>query len=212
MKPADTDALRFVWREQEDSDIEDYAMTVHLFRKVDSPCCANWALKQSVVDQTQNVKDAIERNFYMDDYLDSLPTEKEAISISQQLMDTLSKSGFRLTKWLSNSQVVINSLPTSEVSPKLVNLDLDKLPLERALGMLWDPNSDEFSFKSITKEFTATKRCMLTLIGSIFDPLGIVTPCVLEPKLIVQALWQLKISWDDIAPKELVSRWDRWKK
>ena len=43
----DTDALRFLWRKGTDTEIEDYAMRVHIFGKTDSPCAANWALKQT---------------------------------------------------------------------------------------------------------------------------------------------------------------------
>ena len=41
----DTDALRFLWRKGTDTEIEDYAMRVHIFGKTDSPCVASWALK-----------------------------------------------------------------------------------------------------------------------------------------------------------------------
>ena len=45
VKISDCDALRFVWRENPNHPIIDYAMTVHLFGKADSPCIANWILK-----------------------------------------------------------------------------------------------------------------------------------------------------------------------
>ena len=71
----DSDALRFVWRENTNLPINEYMMTVHVFGKVDSPCCANWILKKAANDQ-QHIHDkrtinAILDRFYMDDYLDS---------------------------------------------------------------------------------------------------------------------------------------------
>ena len=44
---SDTDALRFVWREKPDDELLDYAMLVHLFGKVNSPCTANWSIKKA---------------------------------------------------------------------------------------------------------------------------------------------------------------------
>ena len=44
---SDIDALRFVWREKPEDELLDYAMLVHLFGKVDSPCIPNWSIKKS---------------------------------------------------------------------------------------------------------------------------------------------------------------------
>ena len=32
--------------------------------------------------------------------------------------------------------------------------------------------------------------------SSIFDPLGVLAAIILEPKLIIQSLWEQKIDWD----------------
>ena len=42
-----------------------------------------------------------------------------------------------------------------------------------------------------------TKKAILNLVASIFDPLGIVTPAVLEVKLIIQTLSKLEVDWDN---------------
>ena len=34
-------------------------------------------------------------------------------------------------------------------------------------------------------------------LSSIFDPLGILTLLIIEPKQIIQLSWQRKIDWDD---------------
>ena len=47
------------------------------------------------------------------------------------------------------------------------------------------------------KTFLNTKRGLLSLICSIFDPLGIVSPCLIEPKLVMHELWKDKIDWDE---------------
>ncbi|XP_066921098.1 uncharacterized protein [Clytia hemisphaerica] len=44
----DQDALRFLWRDKPPDPITEYKMQVHLFGKIDSPCCANWALRSSI--------------------------------------------------------------------------------------------------------------------------------------------------------------------
>ena len=210
VKEKDRDALRFVWRDQEDADIGDYVMNVHLFGKTDSPCCANWALRRTTDGHTGEIVKIIEESFYMDDYLDSFDSEDKAIGICKILIQVLADGGFRLTKWSSNSSNILKLLPSNEIKTS-INLDLDELPIERALGMLWNPNTDEFGFKTILKNFPDSKRGILSLIGSIFDPLGIVTPSILEGKLLMQSLWQLKLDWDSPLPDDVRERWHAWR-
>jgi len=190
-------------------------MTVHLFGKRDSPTVANYALKRSGWDESNNVScnivEAIDQDFYMDDYLGSYDTEDEAVETAIKLMDCLSKSHFRLTKWISNSKTVMKSLPASELSKKVVNLDLSHLPIERTLGVTWDPNTDTIRVSTVNKKFPSTKRGALSLVSSIFDPLGLVTLSVLEPKLIIQELWRRKADWDESLPDDLQSRLNNWK-
>ena len=61
--PSDRDALRFLWRFSKNLPIDTYHMNVHLFGKTDSPCCSNWALKRSALDNSnlfsKNVIDAM---------------------------------------------------------------------------------------------------------------------------------------------------------
>ena len=141
----------------------------------------------------------------------SYDTEDEIVETAINLIDCLSKSHFRLTKWISNSKSVMKSLPSSELSKQVVNLDLSKLPIERTLGVTWDPSTDTIRVSTVNKTFPSTKRGALSLVSSIFDPLGLVTPSVLEPKLIIQELWRHKADWDESLPDDLLSRLNNWK-
>ena len=65
-------------------------------------------------------------------------------------------------------------------------LDLSSQPIERALGMSSDNEYDTFVFNPIEKNMPVTKRGIINLVSSFFDPLGIETPSILEAKLIIQ--------------------------
>ena len=136
----DRDALRFLWRDNVEHPVEDYIMNVHLFGKKNSPCCSQWALKQTVLEKgckyPLRTSDAILEHFYVDDYLHSFISEQEAIDTVYKIRELLLSHGFNLKKFLSNSHKILKSLSNSIFSPKLVDLDLDKIPLERALGIL----------------------------------------------------------------------------
>jgi len=79
------------------------------------------------------VCDIVSKNFYVDDCLFSVPTSERAIKASLQLTPLLKKGNFRLTKFVSNIKEVLAAIPAEERTVK--NLDLDKLPIERALGL-----------------------------------------------------------------------------
>ena len=77
----------------------------------------------------------LERNFSVDDCLKSVETEEKAIHLAKDLRQLLQKGGFRLTKRMSNSRKVLESLPESERATTVKNLEFGDLHIERALGV-----------------------------------------------------------------------------
>ena len=89
-------------------------MTAHFFGKVDSPCCANFALKKSAVDISDtlhpSVVKTINQDFHMDDFLKSHSSAEHLIDTTNAVISTLKQAGFRLTKLVSNSHDIINNI------------------------------------------------------------------------------------------------------
>ena len=59
------------------------------------------------------------------------------------------------------------------------------ISIERALEILWNPVTDALQIKVTAKDVPLTKRGILSYTSSIFDPLAILPPFILEPKLII---------------------------
>ena len=97
--------------------------------------------------------------------------------------------------WIAKNREILRSLPVSKFSSKIVNLELDEIPIERALGLLRNPLNDLLQIKAVNKTLPTSKRDTLSFISFIFDPLEIFAPATLEPKLIVQELWKQKLAW-----------------
>ena len=53
---------------------------------------------------------------------------------------------------------------------------------------------------------------MLSVLFSVYDPLGFIAPSILEPKLIVQECWKRNLDWDDSLTCDLISRLKKWQK
>ena len=169
VRPDDSDVLRFLW--WPDNDLqrrpEEYQMTVHLFGAVSSPSCANFALRKTAEENFQRfdfeVINTVRRNFYVDDCLKSVPSESEAIRLTADLRRLLEKGGFNLTKWVSNSRKLIESLPESDRAGSFKDLHDSQMPVERALGVRWDVEGDVFCFKIELNDKPLTRRGLLSV-------------------------------------------------
>ncbi len=212
------DFLRFLWWPEGNLDqkLEQYQMTVHLFGAVSSPSCACYALRKTAHDnQTMfpaEVADTVTKNFYVDDLLKSLSSKEDAALMVKNLTTMCRLGGFNLTKWISTSREVLLGIPEEHRSKnfKEFDLDKDKLPVERALGLHWCIETDTFKFKFKVKDQSCTKCNMLSMICSVYDPPGFLAPFTIPAKLIFQELCQIKCGWDDPIPQALQQKWSNW--
>ena len=210
--------LRFLWWPGGDmeKEPEEFQMLVHLFGGVASPSCANYALQKTADENAehfdQETIQTVKRNFYVDDCLKSVEDDQQARRLVNQLRQLLAKGGFRLTKWISNAYDVIQSVPVSERAGSVKELDLENLPIELALGILWDVQSDRFRFKIVVKDRPPTRRDILSVVSSIYDPLGFIAPLILSAKAILRDLCRKGLNWDDRIPHEDLVRWQDWLK
>jgi len=206
----DSSFLRFLWWDDGNlaKEVQEYQMLVHLFGAISSPALANFALRRTATHNKhcfpEAVINTVEGNFYVDDCLKSLSSEAAAIMHVHDLQALLSRGGFKLTKWISNSRKVIEAIPAHERCAELKKLDFYKneLPSQRALGLQWCVESDTFTVNICLRTRPFTRRGILSVIGSVFDPLGFVVPFILNAKQILQDLCRIKLEWDDEIPPE----------
>ena len=107
---------------------------------------------------------------------------------------------------MSNSKHILKTLPPAERSPKFLNLDLNDIPIERALGIIWHPQEDILQIKAINKDSKLTKQELLSFISSLYDPIGIILPLMLEPKLIIKELSGRNLVWVKQKPEDIKQR------
>ena len=88
--------------------------------------------------------------------------------------------------------------------------DLVNLPVERALGIQWGVQSDTFQFKIVVKDRPPTRRGIISVISSIYDPLGFVAPLILPAKIILRDLCRKRLDWDDRISSEDLTRLEDW--
>ena len=188
----DCDALRFLWWPNGDTTKQPkcFSMQVQLFGATSSPSCAAYALKRTADDNEHlfepEVVSTVKRNFYVDECLKSVPTENGSIKLTLDLQSLMKMGGFRLTNGPSNSRDVLCAISETERAQSVISLNpCEALPSDRALGINWEVNEDKIKFMVKVADRLLTRRGILSIVSSIFDPLGLVSPITLRAKAIV---------------------------
>ena len=84
-------------------------------------------------------------------------------------------------------------------------------PDSKALGLVWDAEDDRLRVCSERKLVdVSTRREMLSVLASQYDPLGFLAPCFLGEKLILQKVTSLGLGWDEILPSDVLSNRIAW--
>ncbi|KAK7919305.1 hypothetical protein WMY93_010589 [Mugilogobius chulae] len=190
VKESHRNYLRFLWFKDNDlnKEITEYRMKVPVFGNSPSPAIAIYGLRKAAElgqeEHGSSAKEFVFRNFYVGDGLTSVSSESEAIELLTSARNMLAESNIRLHKIASNASQVMNAFPQEERATDLKDLDLDvdPLPLQRSLGVSWNLENDSFTFRvgKDTKPFT--RRGILSVINSLYDPLGFAAPVTIQGK------------------------------
>ena len=204
--PEDRDALRFLWKR--DNKLLFYRSTRHIFGGIWCSSSASYALRKSAeITDDVSVQWAIRNAFYVDDIAFSHPEEQSLNYVAQNVKATLSKRGFRLTKFVTNSTLTLSQLEAEDILtlPQASNGEA----IQSVLGSNWSMTSDILFVPSPLQAAT-TKSQMLSSLASIYDPLGLVAPFVVAGKLIFQSTTHLASNWHQALPKAICDQWHQW--
>ena len=208
--------LKFLWWPDANLNLppEDYQMSVHLFGAVSSPSCANFALRQTIVESSLEETEegqTIMNNFYVDDLLKSVDGIQIAIELIAKVHQLCGSGGFNLTKFVCNNKEVLNSVPQAKRSDEQTK-DIGKSEtIERALGVHWCLENDTLGFRVNLQDTPLTRRGILSTISSVYDPLGIAGPFLLKGRKILQQITALRDGWDTKVPEDLAQLWMSWR-
>ncbi|XP_006815778.1 uncharacterized protein LOC100370012 [Saccoglossus kowalevskii] len=209
----DMNCLRFYWWPDDDlsRNPEVYRMAVHLFGAKSSPSCSNTALRRTAIDNNEmfksDVVNTVLKNFYVDDCLKSYETEADVISMVQDLIEICRRGGFNLTKWVSNSHAVLESVPNEARAKNVKQLDLSR---DHLSTQHWKDEPDALGFQINIQDKPPTRRDILSVVSSVFDPIGLAAPFILPGKILLQELCHHGIGWDDEISKKDLQKWHGW--
>ena len=104
------------------------------------------------------------------------------------------EGGLPLREWVSNYPSALNQLSEEEIS--------SSNPV-KVLGYSYDVDWDSLQLKqcSLNKE-AVTKRQIASTLGSVFDPIGVFNPVVMQSKMFIRSLCKAKVDWDQPLDEE----------
>ena len=221
---AQRDLYRFYWfnQNQPEEPIVQYRSTCYIFGSKPSPAIATYGLRFAALlkqDISPGVLNFINRSFYVDDGVSSADTPSKAIDIIGGARETLSPYHIRLHKIMSNSEEVLQAFPSSELVSGIQSLSFDEDLVQNTLGTAWDTKADEFLMQINTPDKPFTRRGILSVVNSVYDPIGIASPVILAGRLIQRTIINsetlsdnnCKSYWDDPLPDDIRPVWDSWK-
>ncbi|CAG9136375.1 unnamed protein product [Plutella xylostella] len=160
----------------------------------------------SLADQSTEpaVRDSIKHDFYVDDFLSGGDTVDSVVELCNGVVQTLGSAKFNLRKWQSNSKSILESISNFDKHNIEKTLNLNDASPSKTLGLYWDSNLDNLFFTiELTVPNKITKRTILSIVSQVFDPMGLVGPCVVLAKMLLQHLWIQKCDWDSSVPTDI---------
>ncbi|XP_039902004.1 uncharacterized protein LOC120742644 isoform X1 [Simochromis diagramma] len=211
--------LRFLWHRDNDlnNEVVEYRLKVHVFGNSTSPAVAIYGLRKAIragsKDCGADTVKFVERHFYVDDGLISVPSPAEAIDLLQRTQASLAESNLRLHKFVSNSQAVMQAFCPEDCAPVIKNLDLsgEETQSQRSLGLIWEITRDTFIYSVATSSKPFTRRGVLSSVNSVFDPLGLLAPVTIQGRALLRELTSECSDWDVPLPEDKRSRWETWR-
>ena len=178
---------KFLWLNLESYELLTYQFKVVLFGATCSPYLLQETLQTHLSQNAEGSK--IVDKFYVDNYMNTYDNQDELVTDKVMLDNVMNQASMPLQEWVSNNEH-FNSLYQLAV-PVTQNV----------LGISWNPNTDNMNIvvgeKLIHEDsWRYTKRNVLSLVSSIYDPLGWVSPLTVRGKMFIQTLWKEKMGWD----------------
>lgn len=197
-----------LWREEESQPIKTLQLNTLTYGTASASYLSTRCLQQVGEEQEDElVKTIIKSDFYVDDLITGSNNEEELRRIQISVTEALKSGCFNLRKFKTNSKMLFQG---SDINTK-ENLTISES--SSTLGLGWDPAKDclHFPIKNATQnDNKITKRHIMSNSFKTFDPLGLLSPIIIQTKMMLQKLWQQKLDWDDPVPQDIQKEWIRY--
>lgn len=142
----------------------------------------------------------LKKSLYVDNSVTSVDSVEDYRQFKSKAIKLMADAQMELRQW--ESSWMESESEAVEQSDEMVT---------SVLGLKWCKKTDTLfcaSFPVMPDQLT--RRTLLATINKIYDPMGILSPALVWPKLILQMTWKLKLSWDESLLPDLEHRFKKW--
>ena len=194
---------------EEEAEVIIYRFSRVVFGITSSPFLLSGTIRHHLEQYLESDKELIEKflkDTYVDDTIPGCQTVEEGKKFYDRIKEIMCAAGFDLRKWVTNNSALAAYFDSKEgVSDSVSNRKGDDVTYfesllppndtcnKRVLGLEWDTSMHEFvyRFHAIFERCSTmklTKRNILSVSASIYDPLGLISPITARVKTIFQIL------------------------
>ena len=192
---ADRKFLKFLWINLNSQELLTFQFKVVLF----GATCSPYLLQETLYTYlSQNAEDnSFLDKFYVDNYMNTYSNQAKLVLDKVRLDNVMNQASMPLQEWVSNN----------EYFDYLYQLAVPITP--NVLVIAWNPYTDNMNIgvgEKLTHKdsWRYTKRKVLSLVSSVFDPLGWVSPLTVRGKIFLQTLWKEKMGWNQTLNTEQI--------
>ena len=218
VREADRDVLRFHWiRDKNSRDVEALRFTRVLFGLGPSPFLLNGVLQQHLENLSETYPETVREirdSLYVDDLISGAPTTGQARQLKREAVEIFEDGKITLHKWNSN----VRELETDGIVTDLGEQSFAKEQFNavqgesKLLGLGWNKAEDKLLVNFPSIPAVTTRRGILASLAKVYDPLGLVSPVILEAKQLYRDACVKKLAWDAPLPQEILEGWEKWER
>jgi hypothetical protein len=198
VKETDRDAFRFLF--EIDGKEEHFRFARLPFGVEASPFLLEATLGYHLEQQPTRFEEtvtALTENTYVDNIMKTGSDTDDLRKFKEESSIILEDAKFPIHKWESN----------------IACLEDENMPNpSKILGHVWDKQEDTLEFEAATMPDNqpVTKRSMLSRLGRVYDPLGMVSPTMAEGKHIFRDACEERKGWNAEVSESLKRKWIKW--
>ena len=179
-----------------------YRYNTIIFGFVSSPFILNYIVQHHLANSQSSAASLIRDKFYVDNLIFTSNQIESMPQFVEEVKQVMLAGGLPLREWGSNIPSTLFSLNEEEKTPS------NEM---KVLGYLYNSEHDSLQLKNnLLNESACTKRQILSSLASIFDPIGIFNPILLQGKLILRLLCQQASDWDQQVSPEILQLWSKF--
>lgn len=206
LKELDRDVTRFLWlkdpkNQQTENNLQIYRFCRLPFGIISSPFLLTATINYHLDSTDSPVAKKIKNDIYVDNLITGVSSVEEGTDLYSQVKQIFNKASMNLRDWVTNSEALQSQIPKEDRANSTENISV--------LGINWNLKNDTITIPNIKYKINkdCTKRTILQVVASVYDPLGYFAPVILAAKLLLQQLWKKKIDWDDPLDSSLIKEW-----